>query len=158
MCKGSVEAEHTRRGKLKDALGIVIGAFGLGQLHPIGITAEACTVCVHTGTKLRLSGIPEGIRDALGVEEDEDIVFIETEGSDEVHIHDLVQFANHPDLKPVPLITLAFPEVRVEVTYVPFVDISPLTLTLHDVRPRIVEDDDRPFSMALEAGLERRAA
>ena len=120
MCKASIDHPNAPDGKDGDHLSIDTNDFGMGTAMkgPSGpnaaktpgtssstSTSAACLVCLHTGAELRITEVTEGIYQVLG--DDLDLVFIETPGSHNKVIHDLVHVRQHPHLGQIPFAIFA---------------------------------------------------
>lgn len=104
MCKASVHANATRKAVAGETLGIgVMSLFGLGAFHAPNQSVEACVVCVENGAELMLTGISTKVRELYQLDDTEEALFVETEGSHSYVIHDLVLLRGHPDLGALPL-------------------------------------------------------
>ena len=155
MCKASIEVNDTRDGRKGDRLEVSAGPYGLGTAHEPGKDPNDCAVCLKTGTLMTMSGIPEDIRQALGVNKFELVTFVETPGSHNYVIHDLVKFGDHDDLEPVPFAVLAGSEIVVH-------SIPSVEITVEELLGTLVKDvrvTGEPVEvLAQQYGESRRAA
>ena len=113
MCKASIDYPGAPDGI--DGGGITIGTNGWGMGTAFrqmgtspsndhhGATAEddGCPICcLHTGTRLQVTWMPDEIRALLGLDPNQglELIFVETPGSHRVVIHDLVTIVGRPEL------------------------------------------------------------
>ncbi len=89
MCDYSLEFYRSRPAQIREKY--VLTRFKSGSLGFASPGDCSTAVCIPYDTQLRLEGIPEGLRDELGVGSDEEVTFARV---DHGRYHDGVRFAN----------------------------------------------------------------
>jgi len=138
MCKASLHAKETRKAVAGEVLAVGTNYLGMGAFHPQGVAIAQCLVCVEMGAELTLANIPQKARDLYGLNDTEEVLFYETEGSHNYIVHDLVMFRDRPDLGALPLAHFAGPKVRATMKLVDAAEDAVEALKRLAIAPKLV--------------------